>query len=178
MKEWNKEFIDTLKIFEKKSKCEAKKVCAIIVKNNNILSIGINGTLPGKDNCCDKFTKKNGLWFKKIEIDGMPFNEAIVNEDDNNKEYHHRWSLINEIHAEVNAIYKATQELKADIKDSIMYVSYCPCIHCAKMIALYGIKKVIFVNEYDDSDDSIEFLKSVGIQIGMYDEKLNKINYL
>lgn len=35
------------------SYCARKKVGAILVKDNNIISIGYNGTLPNEDNCCE-----------------------------------------------------------------------------------------------------------------------------
>ena len=39
----------------KLSKCVSKKVGAIIVKNNRIISMGYNGTPRGVKNCCEIF---------------------------------------------------------------------------------------------------------------------------
>lgn len=186
MNEWHDEFIQTLRIFEKKSKCEARKVCAIIVKDNNILSIGINGSLPGKTNCCDKFKKINNQWFKiKDDIEYTLPNSLekvkvgrlqLISYDDNNPNSHHMWALINEIHAEINAIYKANK-LHNNISGSTMYVSYCPCINCAKILALYGISKIIYVNDYDDDRYVIPFLLDNDIMIGKYNFISNEVDY-
>lgn len=35
------------------SRSTRKKVGCVIVKDNKIISIGYNGTLPGEDNCCE-----------------------------------------------------------------------------------------------------------------------------
>jgi dCMP deaminase len=35
------------------SHSKRKRVGCIVVKDNNIISIGLNGTLPGEDNCCE-----------------------------------------------------------------------------------------------------------------------------
>lgn len=39
--------------YSKLSYCEDKKVGCVIVKNDNIISIGYNGTSPGEPNCCE-----------------------------------------------------------------------------------------------------------------------------
>ena len=65
----------------KLSKCVSKKVGAIIVKNNRIISMGYNGTPRGVKNCCEIFDESNF-----------------------DREEHHQWSKNSEIHAEMNAI--------------------------------------------------------------------------
>lgn len=49
------------KVFSENSYCERKKVGAVIVKGNNIISYGWNGTPTGEDNVCevDGITKPN-----------------------------------------------------------------------------------------------------------------------
>lgn len=159
---WDREFIEALSIFEKKSKCVAKQVCCILVKNNNILSIGLNGSMSGKINCCDVFQAMgNGKYLNKIT--------NIETDDDNNIDSHHYWSKFNEIHAEINAIKKATQNGNFDLKGATAYVTYCPCFNCSKTLSLYGIKRVVYKYDYDNSEECINFLKNNGIEILKYD---------
>lgn len=170
-KNWDDDFMEVLKIFEKHSKCSARKVCCIITKDNNIISIGLNGTLSGKINCNDIFKKVNNKWYRKKEnknsINEQQY-EPINSSDDNEKDTHHYWSLVNEIHAEQNAIYKATQEMNCNIEGSTIYVSSCPCISCSKMLALYKVKRIVFRDDYDNSEDVINFLNDCGIEVVRY----------
>lgn len=45
--------------FAKLSYCKRQKVGAIIVKENNIISFGYNGTPTGMDNCCEENQNKS-----------------------------------------------------------------------------------------------------------------------
>lgn len=45
-------------VYSKLSHCARRKVGAVVVKNNTIISIGYNGTPSGWDNCCED---KNGV---------------------------------------------------------------------------------------------------------------------
>lgn len=56
-------YIDIAKRVALCSKATRKKVGCVIVKDNNILSFGFNGTPKGTDNCCED---ENGI--TKIEV--------------------------------------------------------------------------------------------------------------
>ena len=165
-------FMTMVKNYEKESKCVAKKVACILTLGNTLISVGANGTLSGSTNCNDIFRKDKDKWLKKD--DKGVFHEIPKEEIENNgKESHHHWSLVNEIHAEMNAIYKA-QEKGRCVKGCTAYVSYCPCVNCSKMLALWGIKRIVYREDYDHSEDVIEFLKSHGIEVEKYDDTSNK----
>ena len=149
--------METVSLYEKHSKCAAKQVVCILTNSeHNILSIGINGTLPGKANCNDCFKKdSNGDWYKNID------NEWYIT----NKDGHSKWSLLNEIHAEMNAIKKASQDGNFNLEGATAYISYSPCYNCSKMLALFGIKRIVFRNKYDDYSKVNMFLKSNNIEL-------------
>lgn len=172
-KNWDDDFMEILKIFEKHSKCSARKVCCIITKDNNIISIGLNGTLSGKTNCNDIFKKENDKWYRYEEDyfdeeTGMDITALKRIDEKDVKTTHHYWSLLNEIHAEQNAIYKATQEMNCNIAGSTIYVSSCPCMNCSKMLALYNVKRIVFRDDYDNSEDVINFLNDCNIEVVKY----------
>ena len=52
-------FMKTAFLFAEQSKCVSHHVGAVIVKNNRIISTGVNGTPPDLPNCCDIFDKDN-----------------------------------------------------------------------------------------------------------------------
>lgn len=153
---WDKTFIETVDLYEKHSKCAAKSVVCILVKENNILSIGINGTISGKVNCNEKFKKVQGVW-KKKNLEGHWVNAET--------DEHYNWSRINEVHAEMNAVKKATQNNGFNLEGATAYVSFSPCFNCAKMLALFGIKRIVYREAYDDIEDVSKFLLSNNIKL-------------
>lgn len=158
LSEWDKTFIESLSLYERHSKCAAKDVACILTKNNNILSIGINGTLPGKINCNQIFKKKDCRWFKRNSSNGEEWIEAKDGE-------HSRWSLLNEIHAEMNAIKKASQNNGFNLDGATAYISYSPCFNCAKLLVLFGIKRIVYKEAYDDFEEVKTFLRENNIEL-------------
>jgi dCMP deaminase len=177
MNEWDSFYMEIAEKMATKSKCSAKHVGCLLVKDNNILSVGINGTFPSATNCCDIFRKENGVWKKRNpntgEYIGNMFNvetgyhepvfqpEWIRCED---QEEHFKWSLVHEVHAEMNALAKANKN-GVSVEGSTAYVTHSPCYNCAKNLYTFGIKKIFFRNAYDDIDEVRELLKDFDIQI-------------
>lgn len=131
---WAKSFIDMLNIMGKHSHCVSKKVACFIVKNQRIISTGINGT-PQNLNNCDQL-------FHSTEYD---------------KDEHHNFSLKYEIHAEINALLNAAKN-GIKVNNSSIYVNYSPCRDCAKSILAAGIKSIYFKDFYLNDLDGIIFL--------------------
>lgn len=154
--EWDKSFLETADIFTKHSKCAAKKVACVLVKNNAIISIGINGTLPGLPNCNEKFFKDKGKWYS-IDDSGnyIPCHD---------NECHSKWSKKNEVHAEVNAISKAARE-GISVEGSTAYITHSPCHTCSLLLASSGVKRVVFKEIYDAEPEAIDLLKAYGVEV-------------
>lgn len=132
-------FKETVISVSKLSKCVSHKVGSIIVKDERIISMGYNGTPTGFKNCCDTFDKDNF-----------------------DREEHHKWSLIHEIHSEVNSITFAAKN-NISTENAIMFCTLQPCNDCMKMILQAGIKELYYINEYDktlQSNDFNKYLKS------------------
>ena len=159
---WDLTFIKTTKLFSENSKCAAKKVACVLVKDGNIISIGLNGTLPGAKNCNEIFEKKDGNWYKKITTyNRQNENDTLLSVD---KDDHHNWSLFNEIHAEINALSHANKN-NVNVQDSTAYITHSPCFNCAKTLVAFGIKEIHYIEKYDDFDEVESFLKSAGIKV-------------
>lgn len=139
-------FINFTKELKNLSKCTRLKVGAIIVKNNRIISTGVNGTPKGFKNCADVFTK-----------DKLLKPEKYLKE-------HHDFSEKYEIHAEMNAVIELAKNTSIDgYGDLSIFCSTCPCSNCAKLIAGLGIKTVYFHDYYDRSPDGYQSLQKFGI---------------
>ena len=110
-----------------RSTCLRRKVGAIIVKDNQILSMGYNGAPAGISHC-----DITGCLRQKLNI---PSGE--------------RAELCRAIHAEQNAIIQAARH-GVSIDGSTMYVTCSPCNVCAKMLINAGIKRVVFCENYPD----------------------------
>ena len=138
MDKWQSAYIDVAQRFAELSSCERKKVGAIIVKDNRIISIGYNGTPSGWDNVCEYTIHHHELGtcstVTKPEV----------------------------IHAEQNAIAKLARSNESGL-GAEMYVTCSPCVECAKQIYGSGIKKVYYKDCYKNSD-GIEFLKKCNVE--------------
>lgn len=128
-KEKHKIFLQIAELFAKMSHCVSYQVCAIFVRNNRIISTGINGTPAGHKNCDDIF----GGYDLSIP---------------ENREAHKLFSDANEIHAEANGILNAALN-GISLKDCILYCTLRPCEQCLKKIIALGIKEVYYSQSYD-----------------------------
>ena len=115
----------------KRSTCLRRQYGAIIVKNDEIISTGYNGSPRGSDNCCDV-----GYCWR----------------EENNIPHGEQYEACLAVHAEQNAIISASRR---DIIGSVLYLvgfenrkrlpaeQVKPCKICEKIIINSGIIKVV-----------------------------------
>ena len=138
MDKWQQAYIDVAHRFAELSSCERKKVGAIIVKDNRIISIGYNGTPAGWENVCEEEVKwPNG------DVQFLVTKPEVI-------------------HAEQNAIAKLARSNESGL-GAEMYVTCSPCVECAKQIYGSGIKKVYYKDCYKN-DDGIKFLEKCNVE--------------
>lgn len=120
-----------------RSTCLRRKYGAVIVKNDEIISTGYNGSVRGAINCVD-----TGVCER--EVHNIPKGQ--------------RYEMCKAVHAEQNAIISAARR---DMLGSTIYIvgkevstgEYAagnPCLLCDRFIRNAGISKVIYRNK-DDS---------------------------
>ena len=126
-------FMDTATRLAQESHCISLKVGAVIVKDKRIISMGYNGTPTGCDNC-----------------------DKLFNDGKFTKEEHHKWSLVNEIHAEMNALMFAAKE-GIPVNGCTLYVTHQPCDQCMKNIFQSGIKRVVYGEKYRHATENTSF---------------------
>lgn len=118
-------FVKMLVDVAARSTCVRRSVGAIITdERGRILSTGYNGPPSGFQHC----------------IQDMPCPGAYDRHGDT--------SRCMAIHAEQNAMLQCW---RLDLAHTI-YVSCCPCFVCAKMILNTGIRRVIVLEDYADSE--------------------------
>lgn len=128
----------------KNSTCKRLSVAAIIVKDGRVINSGWNGSMPGKQHCCEHFAH--------LPADHPDFYEQ-----------HGKWSARNEGHAEVSAIATAAK-FGIAIGGWEMAVTHTPCLPCAKAIIMAGITKLYYLEMYDRDPEGMLLLLDQGIQ--------------
>lgn len=179
-KKEDKTFIEVCNVFAKESKCVAKQVGCLIVKNSQILSIGVNGTFPGAVNCNDIFKKEYINDKKQYYMDEIYFNTGNYKKGNEqkwipiDKDFHRQWQEINEVHAEINALGKANKN-GISVEGSICYCNYSPCFNCAKTLYTFGISEIIFQHRFRDFDKVKKLLSNFNILLTqvIFDEDLS-----
>ncbi len=126
--------------FAKLSYAERKKVGSVIVKDEQVVSFGYNGTPHGFDNSCEEIN--------------YGYNEGDDGDEVTKPEV---------LHAESNALAKlAKSTMSSDGAD--LYVTMSPCYQCSKLIIQSGIKNVFYSEEYRDTA-GIELLEKANINV-------------
>ncbi len=154
---WHMVFMNMCKILKNRSTCIKYQTSAIVVKDTQIMGIGYNGTLSKQQECCDYWMD---IWRGK---QALSFSEWIKTAEF--RDSHSKWSYINEVHAEANALNWIS---KKEVDDTYaIYTYYSPCEQCAKHILSYGIKNVYYCEKYKGRStsgmDGLKFLQERGI---------------
>ena len=122
-----------------KSQCWWRQVGAVLVKDKKIILSGFNEMLPYNDECY-----KIGCIRDKIQIGKLQ-------------------EICSVIHSEAAIIAEAARK-GISLENTTMYVTHFPCPVCAKLIALSGIKKLIY-SKGSSVFDGERVMKSKGVEI-------------
>ena len=122
------------------SKAQRLQVGCIIVKDNQIISDGFNGTPAGFSNDCEHENYNNEVLtlITKPEV----------------------------LHAESNALMKLARSTNSSI-DATMYLTCAPCFDCSKLIIQSGIKRVVFQDSYRCMN-GVSLLKKAGVMVEQF----------
>ena len=140
--EWDPYFMGIAKVVALRSNCIKRKVAAVIVKDKRIISTGYNGTPRGVKNCSEGGCPR----CNSIDPSGKGLEECLCS------------------HAEENAIVQSAYH-GVNIKDSVLYTTFSPCLMCTKMIINAGIKEVVYNIDYSLTETSFRLLSEAGIML-------------
>jgi dCMP deaminase len=146
----------------KLSYAERRRVGCIIVKDEQIVSFGYNGTPHGFDNACEE-TETETVYYENPDI-AMDLIEEHGFDCENGCCTKETTSTKREVlHAESNAITKlAKSTMTSDGAD--LYTTTAPCFDCAKLIIQAGIKRVYYSEDYRDMS-GVELLNKANIEV-------------
>lgn len=118
------------------------KVGSVIVRDNQILATGYNGTPSGWDNACEDHI---------YDDDG--FHITLKTKD-----------IV--LHSEANALTKIARSTESS-EGATLFCTHAPCLQCAKLIYQSGISNLYYREQYRDSA-GIEFLQKSGVGVVQY----------
>jgi dCMP deaminase len=118
-----------------KANCTGRKVGAVLVKENRIISTGYNGTPEGMTNCldggCERCRDKKGY------ASSVGYDVCIC------------------VHAEQNALITAAR-FGIPIQGSIMYSTLRPCFDCSKAMLQAKVHTVYYLHDWSHPIDSLQ----------------------
>lgn len=146
----------------KLSYAERRRVGCIIVKDEQIVSFGYNGTPHGFDNQCEEtlvetqnYENPDDALYLVEEHGYTCENGCCTKETQTTKR--------EVLHAESNAITKLAKSTMTS-NGADLYTTTAPCFDCAKLIIQAGIKRVYFAEDYRDMS-GVALLKKAGIVV-------------
>ena len=143
---WDEYFMLQAELAKLRSNCITRHVGAVIVRNNRQIATGYNGTPPGIKNCFDGGCQRCSDRLNGKIKSGESLDRCICN------------------HAESNAImHCAILGIEAGSKDAILYSTFVPCLECTKMAITIGVKRIVCLDTYPETD--YELLKEAGMEI-------------
>jgi dCMP deaminase len=110
-----------------RANCSSRKVGAVLVANDRVVSTGYNGTPSGFTNCED-----GGCWrckeAKERNIQGEKYDLCIC------------------VHAEQNALLTAARH-GIRTADATIYTTLAPCFSCLKEALQAGVVRIVYLGE-------------------------------
>lgn len=137
--EWDQYFLRLVPLIASRSTCLRRKVGAVIVRNNRIVSTGYNGS-PSSLNHCQECLRQ------KLEV---PSGQRL--------------EVCRAVHAETNAILFAPS--KDDLQGATIYLSTTPCSLCARILITVKIGRIVYYEEAYPDTLSLEMLKEAGVKL-------------
>ncbi|MCF7919696.1 MAG: dCMP deaminase family protein [Candidatus Cloacimonetes bacterium] len=143
--DWHTYFMEMAYLISKRSTCLRRKVGALIVRNNQIISTGYNGAPKMTPHCSETGCLRASL--------NVPSGE--------------KHELCRGVHAEQNAIIQSAVNGNS-LKGSDLYCTHQPCSICAKMLINAEIKAIYVANTYEDKL-ARQLLEQAGVSVFHFD---------
>ena len=139
--DWDTYFMDIAHVVARRGNCLRRRVAAVVVRNQRIISTGYNGTPRGVRNCCEGGCPRCASDIKS----GAGLAECVCS------------------HAEENAITQAAFHGIA-VAGATLYCTLSPCLQCAKMLINAGIAEVVYEEPYEFSRQTRALLREAGVR--------------
>lgn len=142
---WQEYFMKMAYLAASRSTCLRRAVGAALVRDNQLISTGYNGSPKGIPHCAQTGCLREQM--------GVPSGE--------------KHELCRGVHAEQNAIIQAAIN-GSSTRGAILYCTHQPCSICARLIINAEIKQVFIASAYPDELGTQLFLEA-GIEMILLD---------
>lgn len=140
------------------------KVGSVVVRGNQILATGYNGTPGGWDNNCeDRIYPDKQMGDFEQHYD--EFDAMFPNIDESGIRYRLK-TKPEVLHSEANALTKIARSTESS-DGATLFCTHAPCMECAKLIYQSGINSVYYRETYRDTS-GVEFLEKSGVSVQRY----------
>ena len=140
---WDTYFMHLAELAARRANCMKRRVGCILVRDNQVVATGYNGTPRGLRNCDQGGCKRCNQ--------GVGGGEAL--------------HLCLCLHAEENALLEAGRERIRHADWCILYCNTCPCIGCARKIIQAGVKEVVYSRAYSMDEESARIFHEAGVKM-------------
>ena len=144
---WQQYFMRMAFLASTRSTCIRRAVGAALVRDNQIISTGYNGSPKNSPHCKDVGCLRQQL--------NVPSGE--------------KHELCRGVHAEQNAIIQAAIN-GSSTRNAVLYCTHQPCSICAKMIINAEIRQIYIANAYPD-ELALELFRGADIDLILFDHE-------
>jgi dCMP deaminase len=154
-------YMQTAYQFAKLSYATRRRVGCVIVKENQVISFGYNGTPKGFNNDCEEI-KTETQYYENPDM-ALVLEESGFSCENGCCTKESQITKREVLHAESNAIMKVAKSTM-NCDGATLYTTTCPCFDCAKLIIQAGIAEVYYSEDYRDMS-GVELLKTANIDV-------------
>ncbi|GAB1467591.1 cytidine/deoxycytidylate deaminase family protein [Candidatus Cloacimonadota bacterium] len=151
---WQQYFMEMAYLASKRSTCLRRAVGAVLVRDNQIISTGYNGSPKGVPHCAEV-----GCLREQLKVPSGQKHE-----------------LCRGVHAEQNAIIQAAIN-GSSTRGASLYCTHQPCSICARLIINAEIKMVFVSETYPDALGE-QLFKEAGVELIQFTPATNKLKKL
>jgi dCMP deaminase len=168
MNRWDKYFLSIAEAVAQKSSCYSRKLGAVLVRDNAIISTGFNGVARGIPDCSSRYEKDLALM---KHLAAFPSGKAALTCPRRILGFGSgegmQWCYAR--HAEENAITQAARS-GVSTKGSTLYLNWkTPCLHCLQACINAGVLEIV-VTELASYNEQAQFIiDHTKIKIRTYD---------
>lgn len=118
-------FMEIARVVSQRSTCIKRKVGAVLVKENHIISTGYNGAPSGFNHCTPQTCLR-----QDIKSGEKP-------------------ELCRGVHAEINCVIQAALHGTSIKGKTTLYTTTFPCMNCLKLLINAGINRIVYEEDYN-----------------------------
>jgi len=139
---WDDYFLAIAEVVACRANCAKRRVAAVVVRDQRIVSTGYNGTPRGTKNCTDGGCKR----CLDLAPSGSGLTDCLCS------------------HAEENAIVQAAYH-GVSLRGATIYCTFQPCVLCTKMIVNSGISHVVYRTAYPLPEAAGNMFREAGVTV-------------